>query len=103
MAYEQAGSGPAVVLLHGFVGDAAATWRHQIDALAAYYRVIAWDCPGMGASDDPPESFDMGDFADCLAGFVGQPGVQHAHLVGLSFGGTLALELAVRRPDIALT
>ena len=59
IAYERAGAGPAVVLLHGYVGDGATTWRRQIDALSDDFTVVAWDAPGAGGSSDPPESFGM--------------------------------------------
>src|SRR6478736_825534 len=47
IAYERAGSGPPVVLAHGFVGDGLATWGSQIDALADEFCVVVWDAPGM--------------------------------------------------------
>ena len=103
IAYERRGAGPPVVLLHGFVGDALSTWEHQLDVLAPHFSVIAWDCPGAGASQDPSESFEMSDYADCLAAFLGRLDVERAHVVGLSFGGTLALELAARHAEIPLS
>ena len=48
IAFERTGTGPAVVLAHGFVGDARSTWGHQIEALSSEYTVIAWDAPGAG-------------------------------------------------------
>ena len=48
-SYLEAGSGPALVLLHG-IGSAAASFRHQLEALSARFRVVAWDAPGYGAS-----------------------------------------------------
>jgi pimeloyl-ACP methyl ester carboxylesterase len=96
IAYVRAGQGPPVVLLGGFVGDATATWRHQIDALSDSYTVVAWDTPGLGASSDVPESFRLRDYADCLGGLVSALDLKQPVLVGLSFGGALALEF-VRR------
>ena len=96
IAYERVGRGPSLVLLQGFVGDARSTWSHQIDHLSDEYTVVAWDAPGAGGSADPPESFRMPDFADCLARFVDALELAPAHVVGLSFGGVLALELASR-------
>lgn len=103
VAYERAGDGPPVVLLHGFVGDGGGTWRHQLDALSDEFTVIAWDAPGAGRSSDPPESFRMPDYADCLAGFVDALGLRRAHLVGLSFGGSLALEVLRRHPALPMS
>jgi pimeloyl-ACP methyl ester carboxylesterase len=67
ITYERAGTGPALVLLQGFVGDGATTWRRQIEALSDEFTVVAWDAPGAGGSSDPPESFGMAGYADCLA------------------------------------
>ncbi|HEU4529045.1 MAG TPA: alpha/beta hydrolase [Actinomycetota bacterium] len=103
VAYERTGSGPPLVLLHGYVGDGPATWRRQLDELAAEFTVVAWDAPGAGRSTDPPEPFSLADYADCLAAFVHALGLERAHVVGLSFGGGLALELYRRHPGVALS
>jgi pimeloyl-ACP methyl ester carboxylesterase len=101
IAYQRAGRGPAVVLAHGFVGDGPSTWGRQLDALADDFTVVAWDAPGAGGSDDPPEGFGMADYADCFAGFVRALGLEPAHLVGLSFGGALLLATFRRHHGIA--
>jgi pimeloyl-ACP methyl ester carboxylesterase len=103
IAYRRAGSGPPLVLLHGYVGDGAATWRRQLDDLYDEFTVVACDGPGVGRSSDPPESFRLGDFAGCLAGFIDALGLGRPHLVGLSFGGGLALELYRRHPVVPRT
>src|SRR5919201_7008864 len=100
IAYERAGEGPPVVLLHGYVGDGRATWQGQLDELSDEFTVVAWDAPGAGRSADPPESFRLPDYADCLAGFLRALGLARPHVVGLSFGGGLALELYRRHPAI---
>jgi pimeloyl-ACP methyl ester carboxylesterase len=92
IAYERAGEGPPLLLLQGFVGDARSTWRRQLDDLSDDFTVVAWDVPGAGRSSDPPESFRLPDYADCLAGFVDALGLGPVHVVGLSFGGAVALE-----------
>jgi pimeloyl-ACP methyl ester carboxylesterase len=91
ISYERAGAGPPVVLVHGFVGDGQATWSRQLADLSDEFTVLAWDAPGAGGSSDPPEWFRISDYADCLATFVRAVGFPEAHLVGLSFGGALAL------------
>ena len=67
-------------------------WRPQIDDLSDDYTVIAWDAPGCGRSSDPPESFSMGDYADCLDALLNAVGAVPAHIVGLSWGAVLAQE-----------
>jgi pimeloyl-ACP methyl ester carboxylesterase len=103
IAYERAGGGPPLVLLHGYVGDGPATWRRQIEGLRSEFTVVAWDAPGAGRSSDAPESFGMAGYADCLAGFVDRLGLGRPHLAGLSFGGALALELYRRHPATPMT
>jgi pimeloyl-ACP methyl ester carboxylesterase len=91
IAYERAGSGPALVLLHGFVGDGPTLWRRQLDGLSDEFTVIAWDAPGAGRSSDPPERFGIDGYADCLAGFLEKLGLETALVAGLSFGSIVAL------------
>lgn len=92
IAYQRAGVGPPIVLMHGFVGDSR-EWRAQLDGLSDEFTVIAWDAPGAGQSSDPPDTFRIGDYADCVAGFVRVLGFERVNFVGLSFGGIIALEL----------
>jgi pimeloyl-ACP methyl ester carboxylesterase len=103
IAYERAGNGPPLVLLHGYVGDGPTTWRPQLDGLSDEFTVVAWDAPGAGGSSDPPEAFGMAGYADCLAGFVEALGLGRLHVAGLSFGSALALELARRHPAVPAT
>lgn len=102
VAYQRRGDGPPLLLLHGFVGDSR-EWAAEIDGLSDAFTVMAWDAPGSGRSVDPPESFRMADYADCLAGFVEKLDLGPAHVIGLSFGGALALELFRRHPAIPVT
>src|SRR6186713_2943162 len=101
IAYERAGSGPALVLLHGYVGDGPTTWRRQLDGLSDEFTVVTWDAPGAGGSSDPPEHFGVHAYTDCLAEFIQRLGLGPTHVVGLSFGGTLAIDLADRHPGTA--
>jgi len=103
IAYERAGDGPPLVLLHGYVGDGPTTWRRQVEGLCEEFTVVAWDAPGAGDSSDPPESFGMAGYADCLAGFVDRLRLEKPHVAGLSFGGALALELCRRHPAVPMT
>jgi pimeloyl-ACP methyl ester carboxylesterase len=100
VAYERAGAGPPLVFVHGFVGDGHSTWSRQLEALCDDFTVVAWDAPGAGRSADPPVWFRLPDYADCLAAFVRTLGFDRAHLVGISFGGALVLELFDRHPTL---
>ena len=91
VAFRSVGAGAPLVLLHGFLCDSRA-WRRQLEDLADDFRLIAWDAPGAGESSDPPDTFTITDWADCLAGFLDAVGVREANIVGLSWGGLLAQE-----------
>ena len=78
-------------------------WRAQLDGLSDTFTVVAWDAPGAGGSSDPPETFRMPDFASTLAAFTEALGFGQVHVLGLSWGSTLALELYGLRPDIPRT
>jgi len=97
IAYQRAGKGPPLVLLHGILGDSR-DWRPQLEALQDAFDVIAWDAPGCGQSSDPEEDASASDYADWLAGLMDALGVTPAHIAGLSWGGTLALAFYRRRP-----
>jgi pimeloyl-ACP methyl ester carboxylesterase len=103
ITYERAGTGPPLVLLHGYVGDGPTLWRRQLETLSDEFTVIAWDAPGAGQSSDPPESFGISGYADALAGFIQELGLASPHVAGLSFGGILALALYGRHPAIPAT
>ena len=98
IAYQRAGKGPPLVLLHGFIVDSR-VWRRQLEDLSRDFDVIAWDAPGCGQSSDPREDFSLAEFADCLSGLLDSVGVSSADLLGLSCGGTMAMEFNRRQPD----
>lgn len=97
LACRRAGQGPPLVLLHGAYEDSR-VWRRQLDALSDEFTVVAWDAPGCGLSDDPPEGFTASDYADCAAGFLEALHLTAPHVLGLSWGSMLALGLYERHP-----
>jgi pimeloyl-ACP methyl ester carboxylesterase len=102
IAYERAGDGPPLVLLHG-AGDDSRIWRPQVDALADEFTVVAWDEPGAGRSADVPRGFDLAGYANCLGALIEELALAPAHVAGLSWGGTVALELYRYRPGLVAT
>lgn len=102
VAYQRAGHGPALVLLHGFTHDSR-VWSPQLESLSARFTVVAWDAPGAGQSPDPPDTFSIGDWADCLASFLDAVDIQRAHIVGLSWGGLLAQVFYQHYPERVLS
>jgi pimeloyl-ACP methyl ester carboxylesterase len=97
--YQRAGQGPPLVLLHGAYEDSR-IWRRQLDALSDEFTVFAWDAPGCGRSDDPPPDFTGKDLGDALAGFLREAVPARPHVLGLSMGSGIALELYRRHPSV---
>jgi len=96
----EAGSGPLVVLLHGFP-EFWWSWRHQLSALAeAGFRVVAPDLRGYGASDKPPRGYDSLTLAADVAGLVRALGEQNAVVVGHDWGGHIGWTLAALHPSV---
>jgi 3-oxoadipate enol-lactonase len=93
--YERAGSGPTLLLLHG-IGSNSRSFRHQLTALCDVFDVIAWDAPGYGRSDDPPQDCGLEYFADQAVALLDELNLSQAHLLGVSLGGVIA-QLAYHR------
>ncbi|MFF8933179.1 alpha/beta fold hydrolase [Streptomyces paradoxus] len=92
VAYDRVGQGPPLVLAHGATTDAR-LFRDQTGDLADEFTVVAWDEPGAGRSSDVPLSFTLADYARCLAAVIEDVDLGPAHVLGLSWGGTVVLEL----------
>jgi pimeloyl-ACP methyl ester carboxylesterase len=94
-----AGSGPCILLLHGY-GDSCQGWRRVIPALATDHRVIAIDLPGFGRSRRPRSSGGLIDhYSVFFSELAATMGVEHATVVGHSLGGAVALTLALEQPN----
>ena len=78
-------------------------WQPQLAALGNEFTVVAWDEPGAGRSSDVPAHFTLQDYAECLAALVDSLELGPAHIVGLSWGGTVVLEFYHQHPELALT
>ena len=79
------------------------TWRPQLAALADEFTVVAWDEPGAGRASDVPADFALADYADCLTALIDALDLGAAHVAGLSWGGTVALELYRHHPELVAT
>ena len=99
LAYEDAGEGPAVVLVHGGFADRS-HFAHINAHLATRHRVIAIDLRGHGESDMPDREFTVADLAADIAAVCDQTGVGRAVICGHSLSGGVALELAATRPEL---
>jgi pimeloyl-ACP methyl ester carboxylesterase len=96
--YEEAGSGPAIVLVHGFPLDHR-IWDDQVTQLSSRFRVIAVDLKGFGKSAST-EAFTIDSMADELAEFISAVKAAPAVVAGLSMGGYIGFSLAVRHPEV---
>jgi 3-oxoadipate enol-lactonase len=88
-----------VALLHG-LGSSAEDWPLQVPALNQAFEVLAIDLPGHGQSPPPPPGARMTDLARLAAECLKQAGRPPIHLVGLSFGAVVALQIAVDAPEL---
>jgi pimeloyl-ACP methyl ester carboxylesterase len=94
------GTGPLVLLLHGFP-EFWWSWRHQLPALAAAgMRAVAVDLRGYGDSDKPPRGYDLWTLSGDVAGLVPALGERRAHLVGHDWGGILSWCTAALHPRV---
>ena len=92
----RAGSGEPVLLLHPFGG--AGRWRPYHDLLSERFDVVAPDCPGFGQSDPIEWIEGIDDLVYFTLELLDRLGLERPHVVGASFGGWLAAELAVHSP-----
>ncbi|MCC7252591.1 alpha/beta hydrolase [Hyphomicrobium sp.] len=95
--YEEYGSGPPLLLLHG-LGESTFTWHEILPALAARHRVIALDLKGFGRSDKPDDdAYSADDQAALVARFILERDLRNVVVIGHSFGGTVALRTALAK------
>jgi pimeloyl-ACP methyl ester carboxylesterase len=94
------GTGPLVLLLHGFPQFWWAWHQQLVDLADAGYRAVAVDLRGYGASDKPPRGYDSPTLAADMAALVTSLGESDAMVVGHDLGGTLAWTMAARHPRV---
>jgi pimeloyl-ACP methyl ester carboxylesterase len=99
MAYRMEGTGPALLLLHGIAGSSR-TWRDVIPRLTDRFTVIAPDLMGHGLSEKPVGDYSLGSFASGIRDLLEVLDIDRASVVGQSFGGGVALQLAYQHPEL---
>jgi 3-oxoadipate enol-lactonase len=87
-----------ILLLTG-LGAKRYSWHHQLDEFGRTYRTIALDHRDISDSDPFEETYTIADLADDAAAALCALGVQRAHVIGISLGGFVALQFALRHPD----
>lgn len=98
-AFRMAGSGPALLLIHG-IGDSNRTWDTVFPALAKTHTVIAPDLLGHGQSDKPRADYSLGGFANAMRDLLVLLDVERVTVVGHSLGGGVALQFAYQYPQL---
>src|SRR4026209_941094 len=93
IVWESNGSGDPVLFLHG-LGGGLLDWEPQIPAFAPKYRVLRLDVRGHGSSDKPKGKYEVEEFTTYAIAVLRAAGVAQAHIVGISMGGMIALQLA---------
>jgi 3-oxoadipate enol-lactonase len=98
LAHDDAGDGPAVVLIHGHPFNRS-MWAPQLAALKGRFRVIVPDLRGYGDSPVTPGTVPMSSLAADISHLLDIKGITAAAVVGLSMGGLVTMELAAAQPD----
>jgi len=96
--YEDHGTGEPLLLIMGLAADSMA-WLFQVPELSKHYRTITFDNRGVGRSSKPPGPYTISQMADDTAGLLDALGIPRTHVVGVSMGGMIAQELALRHPQ----
>lgn len=98
MYYEVHGEGKPLVLIMGLGLDLTG-WMFQTPEFSKKYRVIVFDTRGVGRTDAPDTPYSIEMMADDTAGLLYALGIEKAHILGLSMGGFIAQELALKYPQ----
>ena len=91
------GQGEPFLILHGW-GRGMISWLDFQDKLSKYFKVIAFDLPGFGESDPPPAAWGIQNYVRFILDFAKEIGLEKFYLLGHSFGGSLAIKLAIQAP-----
>lgn len=97
--YEVHGSGEPLLLIEG-LGYSSWMWYKQVPALSEHYKVIVFDNRGAGNTDKPDSEYSIELMADDAAGLMTALGIESAHVLGVSLGGYITQELALRYPEM---
>jgi 3-oxoadipate enol-lactonase len=98
MYYEIQGEGDPLLLIMGLGSDLTG-WMFQIPEFSKKYQVIAFDNRGVGRTETPDKPYSVKMMADDAIGLMDVLGIDTAHILGLSMGGFIAQELAIKHPE----
>ena len=95
--YEEHGSGPPLLMLHG-LGGSCEDWRFQVPGFAAGYRVVTPCLRGFGHSERPRDRYSIVQHARDAFALLDALGIERCHVLGHSMGGAIAFEMALELP-----
>jgi pimeloyl-ACP methyl ester carboxylesterase len=98
VTYRTAGQGPVLLLIHGMAGSAT-TWKHVMPALSERFTVVAPDLLGHGCSDKATGDYSLGALASSLRDLLVALGHDRVTVVGQSYGGGVAMQMAYQYPE----
>ncbi len=93
--YEVEGLGEPLLLIYGLAGRGNG-WKFQVEALSQYFQTITFDNRGVGETDQPVEAYSLAGMADDAVGLLDALGIESANVFGISMGGMIAQEFALR-------
>jgi pimeloyl-ACP methyl ester carboxylesterase len=99
ISYQQSGSGPDVVMVHGLAANLAFWYLKIVPHFTPSYHTTVYDLRGHGRSEMPPTGYTTRDLAEDLIALLDERGIQKAHLVGHSIGGSVCMHAAVLYPE----
>jgi pimeloyl-ACP methyl ester carboxylesterase len=100
--YITVGSGPDVVMLHGFLGNLALWHLYMVPLLRREFRVTTYDLRGHGYSEMTPNGYTPADMAEDMRCLLDTLGIQQAHLVGHSYGADVCMYFSLLHPERVL-
>jgi pimeloyl-ACP methyl ester carboxylesterase len=96
--YQVHGDGDPLILIQGY-GGGHEGWFFQVRSFKRRFRTIMFDNRGIGKSELPAQRYDLSTLADDTVGLMDYLKIERAHILGMSLGGMVAQEIAIRRPE----
>src|SRR4030042_1202342 len=100
MEYHVEGSGPPLLMIMGFSGQASSWSERFVELLRPHFQIVRFSNRGTGLTDRPQVQYSVPMMADDAAGLLRELGIGKAHVLGISMGGMIAQGLVLTRPGL---